>query len=126
MKKLVVLMLAITLLGSCTKQKQKKLEGLWTCQSINNEPPADFFGSSSLKSLTIDFSDNLTFIISETYIDSNEVIIVLVDDEGGYTIDGNEINLISNINSETFNLRDVRLKRNELSFKMDYEYNFTK
>ena len=70
MKKLVVLMLAITLLGSCTKQKQKKLEGLWTCQSINNEPPADFFGSSSLKSLTIDFSDNLTFIISETYIEA--------------------------------------------------------
>lgn len=119
-------MLAIVLLGSCTKQKQKKIEGLWTCQSINNEPPAEFFGSTSLKSLTIDFSDNLTFIISETYIDSNEVIIVLVDDEGDYTIDGNEINLISDIDSETFNLRDVRLKRNELSFKMDYEYYFTK
>ena len=116
-------------MGSCTKQK--KLEGLWTLQSINNESVADYFIEPYPAIHNLEFLENLTFILSKTYLmtDTNLYIIIM---EGDYTFRRNEVNLISSdsiTNSRT--LSDVKLKRNELRCfeiggDVGYEYYFTK
>ena len=139
MKKLIVFMFSIVLLGSCAKQEQKKLQGLWTCQSINNGSVTEYFGLGSPMAYTLEFSDNLTWEtkiwIEVQGIDSTYNGVV-GGGVGDYTFDNNEI-ILNSIDSsqniiDTFKFIDVILKRNELRFNIRFndslinEYYFTK
>lgn len=129
-------MFSLVLLGSCAKQEQKKLQGLWTCQSINNVSVAEHYGISSPTTETLEFSDNLTWEII-TSIEVQEIDstfnVVVGENAGEYTFDNNEM-ILSYFDSsqniiDTFKCLDVILKRNELRFKSESlinEFYYTK